>query len=249
MKKPTCKIEGCEAAWPGHKGYCSKHYQRLRKYGDPNKVRPKGWVPGDPSNPSLDMVRRARLSARRRASITPPETRAKISASMKRRLEDPIIYAKWCRSGVNRRHTEESKKKMREAKAKLPKKLSALIHKADSLFSKYIRHSYADGRGNIACFTCDNVKQISEMDCGHFVGRQHKSVRWDERNGHPQCRYCNRYNEGRKDVYAVKLMEKYGPNILLELQEKKQQIVHLTHEEMEKVIDTYKRKLEALEAM
>ena len=32
-----CKIEGCEA--PNRsKGYCSKHYTRLRRHGDPNHV-------------------------------------------------------------------------------------------------------------------------------------------------------------------------------------------------------------------
>lgn len=32
-----CKIEGCESKLKGGYGYCSKHYQRFRKYGDPLK--------------------------------------------------------------------------------------------------------------------------------------------------------------------------------------------------------------------
>jgi len=133
----------------------------------------------------------------------------------------------------------------------LPKKeqkLSTLIKKADIVYSKYIRYSYADGRGNIACFTCDSVKPIVEMDCGHFVGRQHKGTRFLETNTHPQCRFCNRYCEGKKDVYAVRLIHKYGPNILLELQEAKNKIVKWSPSDLQALIDSYKQKLKELEA-
>jgi hypothetical protein len=34
----TCSIEGCETA-VNSRGWCSKHYWRWRKYGDPHKVR------------------------------------------------------------------------------------------------------------------------------------------------------------------------------------------------------------------
>jgi hypothetical protein len=128
------------------------------------------------------------------------------------------------------------------------KNLKTLVNKLDAIFSKYIRLSHADGRGNCRCFTCDVAKPVAETDCGHFVGRQHKSTRWLEKNCHPQCRYCNRYNEGRKDVYAVRLIEKYGPNILLELQEEKQKIAKFTPADLENLIDTYKSKLSQLEA-
>lgn len=32
-----CKVEGCNSKLKGGYGYCSKHYQRFRKYGDPLK--------------------------------------------------------------------------------------------------------------------------------------------------------------------------------------------------------------------
>jgi hypothetical protein len=123
--------------------------------------------------------------------------------------------------------TAEAKRKISAAHAKRPKKLSSWIHKLDAIFSIYIRTKYADHTDHVRCFTCEQTKPIKEMDCGHFVGRQHKSTRWLEENNHPQCRYCNRYNEGRKDVYAVRLVEKYGPGILSKLQTEKAKIFHL----------------------
>ena len=129
---------------------------------------------------------------------------------------------------------------------KKPQKLRTLIAKLDSLFSKYIRLSHADGRGNLRCFTCEKVAPVAEMDCGHFVGRQHKATRWHERNAHPQCRFCNRYCEGRKDVYALRLMEKYGPNILIELQEEKRKLTAYKPVDLIEMIALYKQKLEEL---
>lgn len=175
-------------------------------------------------------------------------TKAKQSVSLKATLSRPEIREKWRNAATGRVPSELTRQKISAAHAKRPKKLSSLVHKADEVFSKYIRHSYSDGRGNISCFTCDAVKPISEMDNGHFVSRQHKATRFLEKNGHPQCRWCNRYNEGRKDVYAVRLIQKYGPNVLLELQEEKNKITHWTHEDLQRIIEYYKKKLAALES-
>ena len=127
------------------------------------------------------------------------------------------------------------------------KSLKTLTTKLDAVFSKYIRFRDADGRGNARCITCDRTFPVSEMDAGHFVGRRHRSTRWSEQNVHAQCRYDNRYCEGKKDVYAVKLVERYGPNILLELQEQKNRVVKWTPADLEELIEIYKAKLKELE--
>jgi hypothetical protein len=131
--------------------------------------------------------------------------------------------------------------------AKKKPTLRGLINKLDAIFSKYVRLSHADGRGNIRCFTCDKVAPVAEMDCGHFVGRQHKSTRWLEKNCKPQCRYCNRYCEGKKDVFAVRLVQTYGPHILMELQEQKNILTNYKPPDLEEMIRSYKEKLTALE--
>ena len=42
--KPTCSIEGCDQPHKGY-GYCEKHYQRWKKWGDPHLVKPNQHMP------------------------------------------------------------------------------------------------------------------------------------------------------------------------------------------------------------
>jgi hypothetical protein len=40
-----CKVEGCFSKLKGGLGYCSKHYQRVKRYGDPNGgIKPHGTM-------------------------------------------------------------------------------------------------------------------------------------------------------------------------------------------------------------
>ena len=41
--KKVCKVEGCNNKHLA-KGYCAKHYERFRKYGDPIVVRKKNII-------------------------------------------------------------------------------------------------------------------------------------------------------------------------------------------------------------
>ena len=87
------------------------------------------------------------------------------------------------------------------------------IKKLDRVFSKYIRlRDRVDG-DFCKCCTCGRVKHWKEMDAGHFINRRYYGVRFDERNVHAQCRYCNRFNEGEQAKYAEFLKKKYGPDI------------------------------------
>jgi len=88
--------------------------------------------------------------------------------------------------------------------------------KLDKAFSKWIRYrDTKDGFGK--CISCGKFKAYEELDAGHFIGRQHLGTRWDEKNVHAQCRYCNRFDEGNKGNYRAALVAKYGPDILDQL--------------------------------
>ena len=41
MSAPKCSVEHCQTPSKS-RGYCSKHYQRVLKHGDPHKVNPRG---------------------------------------------------------------------------------------------------------------------------------------------------------------------------------------------------------------
>lgn len=122
----------------------------------------------------------------------------------------------------------------------------------DTWFSKYVRLNGADKQGMCRCCTCGKIQHWKDMDAGHFVGRERKTTRWDERNVHPQCRYCNRFKEGRKYEYSKFLNEKYKD----EFQDAITMADYLTHlgnqnkkwlpHEVEANISVYKEKVKKL---
>ncbi len=80
------------------------------------------------------------------------------------------------------------------------------------IFSLFIRFRDTDKDGYGKCFTCSLRKHWSEADAGHGIGRQHKSVKYHEKNVHLQDKRCNGFEAGARDVYADEVDKKYGPN-------------------------------------
>jgi hypothetical protein len=111
----------------------------------------------------------------------------------------------------------------------------------DGLFSKWVR--FKDKRDYLSCITCKKICPPEDMDAGHYISRSVMSLRFDERNVHPQCRKCNRFQEGLKDEYALELIKLYGPNILEELNKVKWIPKNYSGWEIEAMIKDYRDKL------
>lgn len=89
---------------------------------------------------------------------------------------------------------------------------STLMRNADEAFSLFIRTRDAqpyEGRF-FRCISCNRVLPIEQADCGHYVNRQHMSLRFSEANCHAQCRHCNRFMEGNIQDYRKGLINKIG---------------------------------------
>lgn len=124
----------------------------------------------------------------------------------------------------------------------LPKKvkqvsISYLKKKLDSVFSIYIRR-----RDKGVCFTCGNKKPWKFQQNGHYISRSCLALRWDERNCNCQCAACNIFKNGNMPEYAVRLMKKHGPNILLVLNKEKLKTVKMTRQEYLTKIAYYEQK-------
>jgi len=130
-------------------------------------------------------------------------------------------------------------------KKKLPT-LSALEKKLDKIFSEYIRRKNADHGGTVDCCTCGKLFYWKDVDAGHFVKRQHRSIRWDERNVHPQCTRCNHFMGGRQDDYAQFIIRKYGQTVFDELMLLKYRSVKHTRADLNDMIELYQEKLSKL---
>lgn len=130
-------------------------------------------------------------------------------------------------------------------KKKLPT-LSRLEEKLDSVFSQFIRRNSADQGGTVRCVTCPKLMYWKDADCGHWVKRQHRAVRWDERNVGPQCQRCNHFMGGVQDEFSQHVIATHGLEAHDELLRLKHTVFKVTRPFLEEMIQTYKKKLEAL---
>ena len=73
------------------------------------------------------------------------------------------------------------------------------------------------------CCTCGAVKSWTYMDAGHFKSRGMgggSGVYFDERNVHLQCKQCNAFKQGAPKEYEEFILDKYGQEVIDELQRK-----------------------------
>ena len=113
------------------------------------------------------------------------------------------------------------------------------------IFSQYIRMRDADESGYVQCFTCNRQAHWKRMDCGHGLGRQHKSIKFHEKNNHPQCGPCN-LDGGRQDIYSQNVDKRYGKGTWDMLQVAARQRSKLTQFELDALTVYYKQKVNEL---
>ena len=122
----------------------------------------------------------------------------------------------------------------------MPKKKptrSQLVKKLDTIFSQYIRKKNADNNGNCTCCTCGKVMPWKEIQAGHFMSRKHYSIRWDERNVHPQCVACNVFRYGEQYKYSIFLGKELADLLYLQSKEVKK----YTTDELQSSIEHYSK--------
>ena len=129
---------------------------------------------------------------------------------------------------------------------KKKKTVTSCKKRADRLFSEIVRRSAADDYGWVQCVTCGVKVQWKASDAGHYESRRHNMTRFDKRNVKPQCRTCNRYEEGRKYEFGKYLVGIYGKDIIDELRTLAHTVKRFTVDELEEMITEFKKELEKL---
>lgn len=116
--------------------------------------------------------------------------------------------------------------------------LRTCIKKTAQTFQRMIRLESADENGIIHCVTCDNWQAAIDttykgsMHAGHFVGSRCNSILFDERNVHPQCGRCNTYLHGNQEQYTSFMLERYGQDVIDDLNELRSSTRQFTKEEL-----------------
>ena len=112
------------------------------------------------------------------------------------------------------------------ARAKQKKLINSVEFKALSALSEYVRtigtHIGPDGGRWGACVTCPPgtpYKRYEELQAGHWIRRKFNGTRFDPRNVHPQCRYCNDPHRGggRYDEHEAWIRKNLGDGVIYAL--------------------------------
>ena len=84
---------------------------------------------------------------------------------------------------------------------------------ADKWHSKATRYRFAEfknGEWVAECITCHIEKPIKQLQCGHFMSRQHNFLRYSEENTAPQCYGCNVMQQGKQFAFGIEVDKLYG---------------------------------------
>lgn len=103
--------------------------------------------------------------------------------------------------------------------SKKPVDIKRLTARLDKYFSEYVRRRDADKNGVVRCCTCNTPHHWKDIDAGHFVSRDRKATRWDKKNVHPQCQYCNRFRSGEQHKHGLYIDKRYGAGTAQQLQD------------------------------
>lgn len=131
----------------------------------------------------------------------------------------------------------------------MPSDRQKLIPKLDDAFSRLVRLRAADERGWVRCFTCNEWRFWADLDCGHYVPREHHVTRWDFDNARPQCQTCNRYGRldgpGEPRIFGRRLASECVDVAALELRGR--QLDNRTLSDYQDLLSSFRAELNKLE--
>lgn len=128
----------------------------------------------------------------------------------------------------------------------MPCKYTKLKDTLDKVFSEYIRLRDVNEDGYFTCISCDRKFPYSYAECGHYIGREHMMVRFDEKDCNAQCHECNCDKRGNPEGYRRGLIRKYGEEVVLSLEYAKYQINQMLESDYREKITYYRREVKRL---
>ncbi|MBF31885.1 MAG: recombinase [Aequorivita sp.] len=127
-----------------------------------------------------------------------------------------------------------------------PKSLKTLKKESARLFQLYIRLRDSDLSGFGNCCSCGKNVHYKEADGGHFISRGYLCTLFNEKNVHLQCKRCNMMG-GNASGYALFMLDKYGQEIIEELNIEKNMPTKYSKAFYEMFIEEFKKKVKDLE--
>lgn len=120
---------------------------------------------------------------------------------------------------------------------------SKAMDNADKWASRYNRLNnsvWDNDFGYCVCYTCGTPHAIKNIDDGHFISRSNSAVRYSEINRKPQCKQCNRFQQGKHFEFRQHLIKDYGQEEVEKLEQQAQDIGDTSIEYYEQIAEYYK---------
>jgi len=149
------------------------------------------------------------------------------------------------------RRPTKAPKKPAKAKKK-PKSIASMRNDVAELVQRLVRLKAADSNGMCKCWTCDTVKHWKEMQGGHFIERGKTATKMLEENIHPQCPSCNQWGMKKAStvlIYRAAMVDMYGEDFVKWLEAEAKRVVRHARQELQALIDDYKRQIAELESI
>ena len=112
-------------------------------------------------------------------------------------------------------------------------------------FSKYIRLRDSDEKGYCQCCTCINSGYYKDFDAGHFISRNRKILKFNEKNVNSQCQKCNRFSSGEQFKHGLYIDKMHGIGTAEFLSNLSHTSVKVSPEEYKELNKAYKIKVKA----
>jgi hypothetical protein len=116
--------------------------------------------------------------------------------------------------------------------------------RADKAMSDYVRE-----RDNWTCVTCGRRGDKHTIQNGHWIPRGYAVYKYDERNGHAQDTYCNKYLSGNWPRYYDFMVATYGKDTVEAMIAGRFLTIKRTAADLLEIEATYKEKLRVLRVM
>jgi hypothetical protein len=114
-----------------------------------------------------------------------------------------------------------------------------LTTKAQTIFNRYIRQRDSED-GYFTCISCGQVKATDLMDAGHYVPVKGSSaLRFDEYNVNGECKRCNGFDDFHLIGYRRGIINKYGEDILIYLEQNARLVKKWSRTELNEIINQY----------
>lgn len=145
-----------------------------------------------------------------------------------------------------KKSVELNRKKERAELKESLKSISAVINDVKKVFQHYVRLRDKDK----PCISCGNKNPADWCGSHFFPAGVYSGLIFDERNCHGACNsYCNMYLSGNLVNYRIGLIERYGEEYVLKLEQDSLNLKQYkyTREELKEIKEKYKQKIKDYE--